>query len=181
MKQEPCAFVPTKEAARELRKIARELRLFVEATPQPILPDGTRTVSTFPPDQTDSFPVSVDLNEQTMTIPDLFVDFFDWFYLPSRTIEDMPVTGTHWLRMVINATYDMTKAVGAEPPEAVVNTPTFNWIADDPSPDYTNPFPPVSTSTDYFFYLVQVTGGIVTATRDSRFVWGGPGEVPAPP
>ena len=185
MKQEPCAFVPTREGAKEILKIAKELRLVVDSTVQPVLADGTRTIATFPVDQTEDFPVTINVQRRTLTLPPLFVDFFDWFYYPAQEITEMPLTGVHWVRLVITATYDMTKAVGSFPPEAVVNataTPNrFEWIADDPSPDYTNPFPPVATATEYYFHLAQVTNGVLTDVRASRFIWGGPSETPTPP
>jgi hypothetical protein len=181
MKRHPAALVPAKEAARELLKIAKHLRLFVDSTAQPVMPDGVRTISTFPPDQTEDFPVSTNYNDRTITIPDLFVDFHDWYYFAAQTIQGMPKTEIHWLRLTITATYDTSKAVGTYPPEAGVSTPVFEWTPDVPSLPMCSPTTPVSTGTDYYFYIAQVTAGTVTAVRSSRFIFGAPSEVPNPP
>lgn len=180
MPAHPAALVPPLAASAELRRLAVELGVVVDGVDAGRLPDGTRTVVVAEPEsvRVGRFPAFVE--DGNLTLPGLTVDFFDWFYVEPQVIANVPTSGTWWLRMVIGASCTNTGALSTSAPVAcTIGDPSFEWW-EESLPIPSNEAGGVAgVEYDYYFYLVQVTDGIITNRAYSTYIVDQPVATPS--
>lgn len=185
---DPAALIPYSRVARDLTHVARSLRLVRSGAGEGAviaLPDGRSSILDTRLDiQSSRFPIER-INATTLVMPELIVDFHQWFPVPSAVVSFMPQSGDHWLSMAVAAAASTTYAL--DPNNAPVEVDLF------PSPKPSAPIyvwretalgigrfeTGVAAGGARFYYwnLVHVEDGVITQVPESVFFYGEPPHI----
>jgi hypothetical protein len=169
----PSAWIPFRVVASALFNLARSMKL-VSGSPLPssfaALPDGRKSIAVQGAG-TDEVQFPIVESGGVVSLPPMMINFHTWIYIAPTSLGGMPTTGTHWIRLTIEAdtSSTMQQIEGDEPVNVTypLPAPTFAWHDEALGlPDYEAGIPTFG-SREYYWYLVQVIEGVIQPTIGS--------------